>query len=346
MVLLAATLAGCGGGGRQAAEGAPATATPSTTSPTPGATGPTTPTAPAPSRSAAATVRPGVILSPRPQHSHRQSPQHSHGSHHRHGTGPTVPAAPLVSEPFTVASFNTLGSVHTGRGGNKPAYAAGTVRTLRMIRVLRQHAVDLVGLQEFESPQASAFGRHAPQYAYWHPAGNSQNAIAWRRDRFALVSAQPMPVHYFSGNIQPMPIVLLRDLHAPSFEFYVVNVHNPASTRQHPGNQRWRSLDMVREAAVIRGLLATGRPVIFTGDMNEKAQAFCAFTRGGNLQAAAGGSNDSGRCRPPAGAKIDWIFGSQRVLFSGYRVDRSALVRRTTDHSVVLSEAQLVSSGS
>jgi endonuclease/exonuclease/phosphatase family metal-dependent hydrolase len=253
----------------------------------------------------------------------------------------------VTAEPFTVASFNTLGAAHTGRHGNKPWMASGEVRTLRMASVLRRHAVDLVGLQEFEAPQAAVFRRHAAAaYAFWHPRGRSANTIAWRRDRFALVRATTERVHYFEGRVQPMPVVLLRDLRSPGVELWVVNVHNPAGTRNHPRQQHWRTLDMAAERAVVRRLLATGRPVLLTGDMNEKAEAFCAFTSNGPLHAAAGAARGDGRCRPPANARIDWIFGSARVRFTDYRVDRSALVRRTTDHSVVLARARVVPPGS
>jgi endonuclease/exonuclease/phosphatase family metal-dependent hydrolase len=295
----------------------------------------------------------GPALSPKaaPQkHQHHKKHARAHGKrthakkHHKRHAGPSIP---LVSDPFTVATFNTLGAAHTARGGNKPGMPGASVRTLRMISILRRHQVDVVGLQEFETPQANLFHRRAGEYAYWHPSGKSANAIAWRKDRFALVDATSQPVHYFGGQIQPMPVVLLRDLRNPSFEFWVLNVHNPASTRWHPGNQRWRMIDMVKEHALAQRLIATtGHPVLFTGDMNEKSSAFCAFTRDGVLRAAQGGSHEGGQCRPPALKKIDWIFGSQHVMFSDFRVDRSALVRKTTDHSVVLTEAQLLSSGS
>ena len=39
------------------------------------------------------------------------------------------------------------------------------------------------------------------------------------------------------------------------------------------------------------------------------------------------------------GAGIDWIFGSSGMQFHRYVVDRSALVRHTTDHPVVLATA-------
>ncbi len=345
MLLLTGAVAGCSTGSAGPTAGREVSP-PSATVSTP--TGSPTPTA---GPDAQRVLRRGAPLSPGParaahrkKHADRSRSGHRSRKHRQH---PAAPPTPLVSDPFTVATFNTLGAAHTARGGNKPGMPGATVRTLRMIRVLRSHQVDLVGLQEFEAPQANLFQRRAGgTYDFWHPAGQSVNAIAWRRDRFSLVEARTQPVHYFGGKVQPMPVVLLRDVQEPSFEFWVVNVHNPASTRWHPGNQRWRNVDMVKEHAMIRGLVATGHPVLFTGDMNERAAAFCAFTRDGFLRAAQGGSHDGGQCRPPAEQKIDWIFGSQHILFSDFRIDRSSLVRRTTDHSVVMTDAQLLSSGS
>ena len=71
--------------------------------------------------------------------------------------------------------------------------------------------------------------------------------------------------------------------------------------------------------------------------MNERSEYFCRVTAATPLVAAAGGSN-SGGCAPPKPTQIDWIFGSPGVVFSNYTIDRSALVRRTTDHPIVATQ--------
>jgi endonuclease/exonuclease/phosphatase family metal-dependent hydrolase len=76
--------------------------------------------------------------------------------------------------------------------------------------------------------------------------------------------------------------------------------------------------------------------------MNERSEYFCRVTAATTLLAAAGGSN-TGSCRPPKQLQIDWIFGSPGAAFSNFRVDRSALVRRTTDHPVVVADVHLSS---
>ena len=52
--------------------------------------------------------------------------------------------------------------------------------------------------------------------------------------------------------------------------------------------------------------------------------------------AAAGGSNQGG-CHPPQPTQIDWIFGSPGVVFEQLPDRQSPLVRRTTDHPVVVT---------
>jgi hypothetical protein len=70
--------------------------------------------------------------------------------------------------------------------------------------------------------------------------------------------------------------------------------------------------------------------------MNERAEYFCRVTGSTPLVSPAGGSN-SGGCQPPRPSQIDWIFGSPGVAFQNYVIDRSPLVRRTTDHPVVVT---------
>ena len=223
--------------------------------------------------------------------------------------------------------------------------ASGVVRTHRLVRVLRKHDVDVVGLQEFETVQARTFLRAAGhRYALWHPRNDTVNAIAWRRGRFDLVRTGTQRLRYFAGGVRQMPLVLLRDRRTHR-EFWVMNVHNPADTRRFPGQQRWRTVDMARELRTVRRLhRATHKPVLVTGDMNEHQSAFCTLTGTHLLHAAAGGSHGR-RCRPPAYHQVDWILGTAQVSFSGFTVDHSKLVQQTTDHDVILSRARVRARG-
>src|SRR4051794_10092500 len=58
---------------------------------------------------------------------------------------------------FTLATFNVLGSTHTGPGGKAARLGSGPQRIHGVVDLLDQYGVDVVGLQEFQSPQARAF---------------------------------------------------------------------------------------------------------------------------------------------------------------------------------------------
>lgn len=99
---------------------------------------------------------------------------------------------------------------------------------------------------------------------------------------------------------------------------------------------------MTREIAATRRLLRTGLPVLVVGDMNDRARFFCRYTSAvPQMHASDGGSVSSSGCRPPRRMGIDWIFGSARVGFRDHASWYGPLVRRATDHPIVLSRARL-----
>ena len=99
------------------------------------------------------------------------------------------------------------------------------------IALLDRYGVEVVGMQELQRPQRTGPGQTAgDRYAVYSPPGDTDNSIAWRRDRWAFVSADTVPIPYFHGNIRDMPIVRLRNL-ATGGEAIFVNVHNPADVR-------------------------------------------------------------------------------------------------------------------
>lgn len=264
------------------------------------------------------------------------------------GAGETVTCTfHRVRPEFTVATFNVLGNSHTAKGGRVPHYASGATRMNWTVDLMQQWGVDIIGFQEFQNPQMDAFVRRAgSEFGIYPNPGmnqrNKQNAIAWRNSVFELVDARPVMIPYFHGKLVPMPLVRLRH-RASGEELYVMTVHNPASTRWARNQGRWRTEAMNRQIAVTRDVLNQGVPMLMTGDMNERAEYFCAYTASGSMHAAAGGSND-GVCRPPPSsrARIDWIFGSQSLSFSDYHLFRDNLVRRTSDHPFIVSDAVLL----
>jgi endonuclease/exonuclease/phosphatase family metal-dependent hydrolase len=245
--------------------------------------------------------------------------------------------APPPPTTFRLASLNVLGSSHTARGGNKPRYASGSARMHGATALLSGAGADVVGFQELEQPQFGTFmglthGAWAAYPGMSMGRGPVRNSVAWRTDSFSLVDRGTIPVPYFHGQRVPMPWVLLEHK-ATGRKIFFVNIHNPVSNSRRGNNERWRDMGTSMEVALVNKLKPTA-PVVLMGDFNERAEAFCRVTRGASMHAANGGVPGGG-CRAPAGAGIDWIFGTPDVGFSGYLRNQNSLVRRTTDHPLV-----------
>jgi hypothetical protein len=245
-------------------------------------------------------------------------------------------ALPPVAE-FTVSSFNLLGSSHTKSHGHSPGMASGPQRIPGALAVLNGHGVTVAGLQEFQPDQRATFARQAQGWAMYpglslgRRAG--ENSVAWRTDTWELVKPALIDIPYFNGRIRPMPYVLLRHVESGVLAYFST-FHNPANIG---GNmQRFRSEATRRQINLFNQLEATGIPQFVTGDMNERTEYFCRVTGATPLIAAAGGSNNGG-CVPPKPTQIDWIFGSPGVAFSRYVIDRSPLVRRSSDHPAIVA---------
>ena len=247
---------------------------------------------------------------------------------------------PPVAE-FTVASFNILGSNHTAAGGHSPGLASGVQRMGGVLAILAAHDISVVGMQEMRPDQRTAFNNRAGGWSLYpglqmgRQAG--ENSVAWRDDTWELVDPSLISIPYFNGRQRPMPYVLLRHK-ATGIQAYFSTFHNPADV--YGPSQRYRTAATNREIGLFNQLERTGIPQFVTGDMNEYQEYFCRVTSATPLIAAAGGSNGGG-CRPPGPRVIDWIFGSPGVQFSDYTIDRSPLVRRTTDHPVIVTDVKL-----
>jgi hypothetical protein len=238
---------------------------------------------------------------------------------------------------FTMATFNLLGSSHSQKGGSAAHFAPGVQRMNGALQILAQHQITVVGFQEFQPDQRAAFRSRAtgwemyPGLSLGRRAG--ENSVAWRSDTWEMVRPGLIPIPYFNGRIRPMPYVLLRNKQTGVQAFFST-FHNPANIG---GNmQRFRSEATTREIKLFNSLETQKIPQFVTGDMNERSEYFCRITGSTPLLAAGGGSN-SGGCAPPKPTQIDWIFGSPGVQFQNYTIDRSPLVRRTTDHPVVVT---------
>jgi endonuclease/exonuclease/phosphatase family metal-dependent hydrolase len=200
-----------------------------------------------------------------------------------------------------------------------------------MVAALQRSGVDVVGFQELQRPQWRTFRRVAGAgYRLYSARRDTDNAIAWRRAAFSLVSARTVGVPYF-GHRRPMPVVQLRH-RATGQRLYVISVHNPA----HRRFARARRAATRIEVRLVNRLVATGRPVVLAGDANARRRYFCRIVGGTDLKSAFGGSCGA-VCRPPAYRGIDWIFGAPTTSFAGTRVRRTTIRHRVSDHPLVTS---------
>jgi hypothetical protein len=245
-------------------------------------------------------------------------------------------AAVAASFAFNLASFNVLGSNHTQPGADASGYAPGRVRIQWAAETIRDDALDIVGLSEIQRDQYTALmqnigGNYAsyPGTSLGFP-GIPTNVI-WRKDKFTELDASHITIP-FVGQKRYMPVVHLKD-NGTGRDFYIINGHNAPN-----GRQAERDAALKIEISKINELRTQYQvPVFFFGDLNEKVNALCKVTSQTDLWAASPTGNIR-NCTGFRGMRLDWLFGSN-TTFSGYRQDRSALVKKTTDHAVVYARA-------
>lgn len=243
---------------------------------------------------------------------------------------------------FRVATFNVLGDSHTAPGGNKGGgWASGSARMDLAYSLIQQADLDVIGFQEFETPQFNRFSALAGDDWDVFPGptldrGSLRDSIAWRTDTWELVEATSIGIPYFGGQIIRRPVVKLRNLESDR-EVWFFNTHNPASTPRWGNNARWRAAAIVLQTDLAKQLGEDGTPVVFTGDYNDREEAFCPLVGDTDLEAADGGTSADGSCVLPDSPGIDWIFGS-KVQFSGYVSASEGIVGRVSDHPFVFAE--------
>ena len=239
----------------------------------------------------------------------------------------TLKPVPQPGDPFTfqIGTLNVLGSQHT-RGSKR--FGPGTVRTSRAAGMFLSRGVDLLGLQEVQDDQLNVLYGRLPGYGIWPGRALGNNGvrlqIAYSQALFELVDSGSITTR-FDFQSRPIPYVLLRDRRTGG-EFWVVNIHNSPK-----GQEADRDSATAAEIALFNRLRASNRPVLVTGDMNEKEEWFCRVATGAGMVAANGGSGAGGCSLPPGPLRIDWIMGGGGVDFSGYVQDGASLAG-ITDH--------------
>ena len=313
------------------------------------------PTAQMPTR---AVVGPTVTLTARPT----PAPPSASRSLQSVQQVPQFTAQPTISQPpnpaatpdapptldFELSSFNVLGSSHTASSGKRPGMAPGPVRARWAADLIRRHGADVVGFQELQANQLATLQQQTGLDFFPGSSmrrADTENSIGWRRDMWVALETHTVDIPYFNGNRRAMPYVKLRNL-STGIDAWFANFHNPADTSRFHQQKAYRSRATEIEIALVNRLLREGdAPVFVTGDMNERDSYFCQLTGEAPMVAARGGTN-YGQCRPDNPRAVDWIFGSQGVLFTGYVEDRSRLVGRTTDHPMLVARVHLVGAAS
>jgi hypothetical protein len=176
------------------------------------------------------------------------------------------------------------------------------------------------------------------------PDAARANSIAWRKDTWNLIEAYTIRIPYFEGNLIRMPYILMENRETGQ-RVWFANFHNPASPPKYGDGEKWRDKATELEIGLVNRLRAADPsiPIVLTGDMNERDEYFCKMASRTTMQAANGGGITAlGVCVPPLRMPVDWIFGSgPEVGFTQYEALRDDLVKKTTDHPVVFTDASI-----
>ncbi len=233
------------------------------------------------------------------------------------------------------ASFNILGSEHTRSSSQ---YALGPKRARLAAKLLEVNKITVVGMQEAARGQTRALTRRGwNSYPKWRTSTDTQTAqsVLWRRQRWERLRARVFEVPFNRGNSREIPIVLLRH-RASEKTLWVISVH--LTNGDSRLERRERRVGTKRVVEQVDNLQRTDHPVLLTGDMNDRRLVFCRIVGSTRLEAANGGRVRRDRCRPPQGARIDWVFGSPRLDFDRFRFVDNRRVKKITDHTVPMAD--------
>lgn len=250
------------------------------------------------------------------------------------GDRPAVSAAARKKKKsFTtkVMTFNLLGSQHTGATGTRPDWAPGRVRSEWASSLIDTRNGSLVGVQEIQPDQVTSLDTATDgKYTIWPGTSmgyaGAPQSVMWRTSEWAAVWKDTITIPFMRTQPRPQPVVRLRN-RASGQELYWINAH--FSPGKMEDDRRKATAIVIK---TIRKLQKDGLPILLTGDFNDHNRVFCQVTAKTKLRAALGGSNN-GSCKPPAGRRVDWIFGSVGA-FGKISISQGPQVRRTTDHAV------------
>jgi len=260
---------------------------------------------------------------------------------------PTDPAPFDLPTRVRVSSFNMLGYGHTVRGGSHHRFTDGVTRTGYAVRIIDKYGLQVIGFQEMQTPQFQRFKELTGDRFGVFPGDTlttaaMANSIAWDQTQWQLVDAETIQIPYFHGHLIRMPYVLLQNVQTGR-QAWFFNSHNPANA--HGPAQRWRNAAVRRESALFNQLQVDypTTPIVSTGDENDRDKYFCPMVENTQLRASNGGGLLGTTCVTPDQMHVDWIMGSPLVDFTSHTALNTPLVRKTTDHHVIVADAVLPS---
>ncbi|WP_246210631.1 endonuclease/exonuclease/phosphatase family protein [Nocardioides piscis] len=249
---------------------------------------------------------------------------------------------PAGATDFRIATVNALGNGHTRPYAHDDAFAPATTRMSWLADQLDNSAIDIMGLQEPNSDQMFHFLKAARgTWDVWPRPESGDDAVeaplAWRTSVWEAVEKTTLTTQFISKEL-PRPLVRLRH-RITGKEIWVLNVHNAPWDYQFKRDKATRV-----QLAKINELRATGVPVFYIGDMNEKRTLLCNVLKKTDLVSPYGGSYDpvTKRCtNPPSRMRVDWIFGSPEAAYSNFEYTRPPLLSLVTDHNMALVDVRL-----
>lgn len=241
---------------------------------------------------------------------------------------------------FGIASMNALGMGHSRPYADADHFAPARIRAEWTFDAVDLLGASVVGLQEPSAEQLAAIVAAGDGAWEVYPTPDEgdrrvESPLAWRTDQWEAVEKTTIRTQFINRSLA-RPVVKLRH-RATGKEIWVVNVHNAPWEYQAK-----RDAAVKVELAKIQELEATGLPVFFVGDMNEKRTIVCKVLDQTGLVSPGGGRIDAtGACVTPKVMRVDWIFGPATATYSGFTHSRHPLVSVVTDHWVPVVRATI-----
>lgn len=239
-----------------------------------------------------------------------------------------------------IASMNALGNGHSRPYADADHFAPARVRAEWTFTAADSLGASVVGLQEPTAEQLQSIvtaGDGAWEVFPTPDEGDRrvESPLAWRADQWEAVEKTTIRTQFINRQLA-RPVVRLRH-RVTGREMYVINVHNAPWQYQAKRNAAVKI-----QLAKIQELEATGLPVFFIGDMNEKRTIVCKVLNQTGLVSPGGGRLAAdGSCVTPKVMRVDWVFGPATATYTGFTHSRHSMVRLVTDHWVPVVRATI-----